>query len=35
MGAKDPNWPDATAEAGWIIDHLAGSSQLLVEDAGH
>jgi pimeloyl-ACP methyl ester carboxylesterase len=35
MGTKDPDWPDATAEAGWIIDHLPGSSLLLVEDAGH
>jgi len=35
MGTKDPDWPDAEAEAGWIIDHLAGSSLLLVEDAGH
>jgi len=35
MGAKDPDWPNATAEAGRIIDHLAGSSLLLVEDAGH
>ena len=35
MGTKDPDWPDATAEAGWIIDHLDGSSLLLVEDAGH
>jgi hypothetical protein len=37
MDTKDPDWPDAEAEAeaGWIIDHLAGSSLLLVEDAGH
>jgi len=35
MGTKDPDWPDAEAEAGWIIDHLAGSSLLLVEYAGH
>jgi pimeloyl-ACP methyl ester carboxylesterase len=35
MGTKDPDWPDAEAESGWIIDHLAGSSLLLVEDAGH
>ena len=35
MGTKDPDWLDAGVEAGWIIDHLAGSSQLLIEDAGH
>jgi pimeloyl-ACP methyl ester carboxylesterase len=35
MGAKDPDWPDPKVKGHWIIDHLAGSSLLLVEDAGH
>ena len=35
MGTKDPDWPDPEAEGRWIVDHLSGSSLLLVEDAGH
>ncbi len=35
MGTKDPDWPDPAAEGSWIVDHLSGSSLLLVQDAGH
>jgi pimeloyl-ACP methyl ester carboxylesterase len=35
MGTADPDYRDATAEAHWIVDHLTGAEQLLVEGAGH
>ncbi|KQX69432.1 alpha/beta fold hydrolase [Angustibacter sp. Root456] len=35
MGTADPDFPDATAEAEWIVDHLADAEHLLVEGAGH
>ena len=35
MGTADPDFPDATAEAGWIVEHLRDAEQLLVEGAGH
>jgi pimeloyl-ACP methyl ester carboxylesterase len=34
MGTKDPDWPDPSAEAKFIVDTL-GAEQLLVEGAGH
>lgn len=35
MGTADPDFPDATVEAQWIVDHLADAEQLLVHGAGH
>ncbi len=35
MGTADPDFPDPTAEAAWIVDHLADAEQLLVDGAGH
>ncbi len=35
MGTADPDFPDATAEATWIVDHLADAEQLSVDGAGH
>lgn len=34
MGTKDPDWPDPTAEAHWIVDQMS-AELLLVEGAGH
>lgn len=35
MGSADPDFPDPTSEAGWIVDHLAEASAMMVEGAGH
>ena len=35
MGTADPDFPDATAEANWIVEHLADAELLLVHGAGH
>lgn len=35
MGTADPDFPDPTAEARWVVEHLADAEQLLVEGAGH
>lgn len=35
MGTADPDFPDATAEAEWIVSHLAGAEPLLLDGAGH
>ncbi|HEY4279435.1 MAG TPA: alpha/beta hydrolase [Conexibacter sp.] len=34
MGARDPDWPDATAEARWAAERLNGEL-LIVPDGGH
>lgn len=34
MGAKDPDFPDATAEAAWITERL-GAECLILPEAGH
>ncbi|RKR76526.1 alpha/beta fold hydrolase [Frondihabitans australicus] len=34
MGALDPDWPDAPAEAAWVAGQL-GAETLIVDDAGH
>jgi pimeloyl-ACP methyl ester carboxylesterase len=35
MGTADPDFPDATAEAQWIVAHLADAESLLIDGAGH
>jgi len=36
MGSKDPDFPDAVAEAAWVADSLAGPTEtLIVEGGGH
>ncbi|MGN6300589.1 MAG: alpha/beta fold hydrolase [Angustibacter sp.] len=35
MGTADPDFPDATAEARWIVAHLADAQELLLDGAGH
>ena len=35
MGTADPDFPDATAEAEWIVAHLTDAERLLVDGAGH
>jgi len=34
MGTRDPDFPDAAAEAHWLADEL-GAESLIVEGAGH
>lgn len=34
MGALDPDWPDATAEAAWVASQL-NATTVIVDDAGH
>lgn len=35
MGTADPDFPDPSAEAAWITDHLEDAEQLLIGGAGH
>jgi pimeloyl-ACP methyl ester carboxylesterase len=34
MGSRDPDFPDAAAEAHWLADQL-GAESLIIEGAGH